>query len=129
METALEQGRDVFAVPGQINNPLSAGPHRFLQEGARLITGVDDILEEYGQKSLFRAEEVPESKMALTKEEERVLQYITAEPVTIEEIAYACGFHQVSHFINQFKKHEGCTPLRFRNAWCSNEPSKPFSAL
>lgn len=88
VETALEQGRDVFAVPGQINNPLSAGPHRFLQEGARLITGVDDILEEYGQKSLFRAEEVPESKMALTKEEERVLQYITAEPVTIEEIAY-----------------------------------------
>lgn len=34
VETALEQGRDVFAVPGQINNPLSAGPHRFLQEGS-----------------------------------------------------------------------------------------------
>lgn len=49
--------------------------------------------------------------------------------ITIEEIAYACGFHQVSHFINQFKKHEGCTPLKFRNAWCSNEPSKPSSAL
>ncbi len=51
VETALEQGRDVFAVPGQINNPLSAGPNRFLQEGARLVTRADDILEEYGYQT------------------------------------------------------------------------------
>lgn len=48
--------------------------------------------------------------------------------ISIEEIAYACGFHQVSHFISQFKKHEGCTPLKFRKAWCSNTPAKPPSA-
>lgn len=93
VETALEQGRDVFAVPGQIHNALSTGPHRFLQEGAKLVTCVDDILEEYGQTQLFRAEEIPAARMKLTTEEEQVLQHITAEPITIEELAYLSGFH------------------------------------
>lgn len=88
VETALEQGRDVFAVPGQINNPLSAGPNRFLQEGARLITSGADVLDEYGRKSLFTAADTPAATMALTKEENQVLQYVTAEPLTIEELAY-----------------------------------------
>lgn len=88
VETALEQGRDVFAVPGQINNPLSAGPHRFLQEGARLITSSADILEEYGQGCLFTTAETPKVTMTLTREEEQILQYFSAEPMTIEEIAY-----------------------------------------
>lgn len=88
VETALEQGRDVFAVPGQIQNPLSAGPHRFLQEGARLVTCGADVLAEYGQDCLFEAAEVPAATMALTKEEERILQYFSAEPMTIEEVAY-----------------------------------------
>ena len=88
VETALEQGRDVFAVPGQINNPLSAGPNRFLQEGARLITSSADILDEYGQESSFAAADTPAAAMTLTKEEDQVLQYVTAEPITIEELAY-----------------------------------------
>lgn len=36
---------------------------------------------------------------------------------TVEEIAYACGFHHVSHFINLFKSHEKATPLQFRKQW------------
>ena len=88
VDTALEQGRDVFAVPGQINNPLSAGPNRFLQEGARLITSGADVLDEYGQNSLFAAADTPTATMTLTKEEDQVLQYVTAEPITIEELAY-----------------------------------------
>ncbi len=136
IETALEQGRDVFAVPGQITNSLSAGPNRFLQEGARLVTNANDILEEYGHKiqSLFpdlddrnnkteknlqikqgnqknsknaidkniikelkqeiKQEEKQTKKqeinIPLTTEESRVLQNITAEPITIEELAYLC---------------------------------------
>ncbi len=45
---ALEQGRDVFAVPGDINNELSDGCHALVQEGAKLITSPSDVLCEYG---------------------------------------------------------------------------------
>lgn len=55
---ALEQGRDVFAVPGLIDNPLSEGCHALIQEGAKLISRVEDVFEEYGevQKEIFSAE-------------------------------------------------------------------------
>lgn len=43
---AAEQGRPVFAVPGAVDNPASAGTHRLLRDGAVLIRGVDDVLEE-----------------------------------------------------------------------------------
>ena len=43
---AMEEGREVFAVPGSLANPLTRGPHRLIQQGARLVTCVEDILEE-----------------------------------------------------------------------------------
>ncbi|MBF0628867.1 MAG: DNA-protecting protein DprA [Magnetococcales bacterium] len=43
---ALDQGREVFAVPGPIQEPNTRGPHALLRQGARLIEGVNDILEE-----------------------------------------------------------------------------------
>ncbi len=46
---ALEQGRDVFAVPGSIKDPLSAGCHKLVHEGAKLVHDVGDVLSEYGQ--------------------------------------------------------------------------------
>jgi len=109
VETALEQGRDVFAIPGQIYNPLSEGPHQLLQEGAQLITCADDVLRSYGliadtkkkekktnktaqaekeqQMSLFDAPS-PLSTVTLSDTEARVLGLFSAEPLAIEEAAY-----------------------------------------
>ena len=47
---ALDQGRDVFAVPGPIDDELSAGCHALIQEGAKLVASPEDILNEYGEQ-------------------------------------------------------------------------------
>lgn len=63
VRTALEQGRDVFAVPGDIRSPGSRGPHRLIQEGAKLVESVDDIVAELegicgsaGPRAAFQSE-------------------------------------------------------------------------
>ncbi|MEO6797557.1 MAG: DNA-processing protein DprA [Candidatus Dormibacter sp.] len=44
---ALEADREVFCIPGSIENPLAAGPHRLLKDGAKLVQSVEDVLEEF----------------------------------------------------------------------------------
>ncbi len=58
-ECALDQNRDVFAVPGSIFSSKSIGPNTLVQKGAKLVTSANDILEEYGQNpQLFEAKKI-----------------------------------------------------------------------
>jgi DNA processing protein len=52
---ALEQGREVFCVPGSIENPLTAGTHRLLKDGAKLVETVEDVLDEFPELARTRA--------------------------------------------------------------------------
>lgn len=81
--SALEEGRDVFAVPGSMYSPLSAGPHFLIQMGAKLLQRPDDILTELGLleregKSAQQAV-VPDSA-----EEAALLGILTSEPTELD---------------------------------------------
>lgn len=59
---ATEQGREVFAIPGSIHNPQARGCHKLIQQGAKLIEKVEDIMEEFKAHSGLFLPDVVESK-------------------------------------------------------------------
>lgn len=88
---ALEQGRDVFAVPGLIDNPLSEGCHALIQEGAKLISRVEDIFEEYGETSNFAANDVAKFEQNELQQNLFVVEPQVRSPNTVEQtIRIAC---------------------------------------
>lgn len=85
---ALEQGREVFAVPGPITSAMSRGTHQLLRQGARLLGGIEDIFEELD----LRIEPPQEDESAVTEEERRVLAHLGPEPVSLDRLARDTGF-------------------------------------
>ncbi len=99
---ALEQGREVFAVPGSIASPYSRGCHKLLKEGAKLVEKVEDILEEISLPSLTKDSFSPvqkddakrilssgsglEKQQQLEPDERTLLEFIPYEPLTLEDI-------------------------------------------
>lgn len=90
---ALDEGREVFAVPGRVDSGKSVGTHRLLQDGAKLVYRVDDILEELGLGEAAppaAAAPAPE-RGAPTPEEAGLLAHLDAYPRHIDEIISSSG--------------------------------------
>ncbi|MEN3046264.1 MAG: DNA-processing protein DprA [Candidatus Hydrothermales bacterium] len=79
---ALEMGKDIFAVPGEIFSPKSKGPHFLIKQGAHLATDPSDILEHLGIKH-----KPSDEKIKLEPEEEEIFNYLKEKGKThIDEI-------------------------------------------
>jgi DNA processing protein len=88
---ALDQGRDVFAVPGSIFGQSSQGTNKLIQQGAaKLITRIEDVLDEL---QLGSAGQQLEMRMTLPEDstEAALLSSLSNEPVHIDEICRAAG--------------------------------------
>ena len=92
-QAALEQGREVFAVPGSVFSPKSLGPHRLIQDGAKLVLGIDDIMAELPQQlDIFDHAPPAAPAVALTEAEQKVLAQLSHEPRHIDWLARQTNF-------------------------------------
>jgi len=85
---ALEQGREVFAVPGPIGDGRHRGSHRLLQQGATLVTGTDDVLDVLAPalRARLAGERVRAETAVLTLEERRILEAVGDGDAHVDEI-------------------------------------------
>lgn len=82
-QCALDQGREVFAIPGNINARTSKGANQLIKEGAKLVAGVDDILEELGMAGSPLAHQPPPQ---LEGEEAIIFALLCSEPLHVDKI-------------------------------------------
>lgn len=86
---ALEQNRDVMAIPGAIHNPKAQGCHHLLQQGARLVTSVADILDELGLDN--SSSPLTDSKLSLAIDDENLVNCLGFEVTTVNQIIARSG--------------------------------------
>ncbi|WP_238376406.1 DNA-processing protein DprA [Marinagarivorans algicola] len=94
---ALQQDREVFAIPGSIQNPLSKGCHALIKEGAKLVECPEDVVEELQGILAFKHTELVEKHVQApisrdvggehSSDEERILTYLGYDPVSFDALA------------------------------------------
>lgn len=94
---AAEQGRDVFALPGAVTNPLAAGPHQLIRDGALLVRDADDIATELGLNApcdssvlLQQTDALPADALP-SQAHSQLLKHIDFSPTDIDTIQRRCG--------------------------------------
>jgi DNA processing protein len=90
VQYALDQGREVMAVPGPIDSPTSVGPHNLIQQGAKLVREVEDILQELPVTATLgppRATETAPPTRPVA--DDPLLPFIGSEPIQLEELLKA----------------------------------------
>lgn len=94
---ALEQGREVFAIPGSIHNPLAQGCHALIQQGAKLTEKIRDIVEEFGPlyTALGMANNIQtirhNDQEGLDEGTKLLFEYIGYQPVGIDDLIESTG--------------------------------------
>lgn len=94
---ALEQGREVYAVPGQVGESASQGTNRLIQQGAKLVMSVEDMLEdlapglqEFRPQKKLQSQDMA-SDAALSSDENTVCSSLKDDPIHIDELADKTG--------------------------------------
>ncbi len=92
----LEQGREVFAIPGSIHNPQVRGCHQLIRQGAKLVEQASDIIEDLGSLLGLVAQQQAaatsdETVAALDDDYQRLLEQIGYDPVSIETLLQRSG--------------------------------------
>ena len=97
-EFALDEGREVFCIPGNIFSDKSAGPHRLIKAGARLVDSPQDILEEVfpelcgsAHSNLFAGLNDTTPLRKCTEGQQKLLDMLTQGPQTLEQLVTATG--------------------------------------
>lgn len=156
---AMEQDRDIFAVPGNVDAPLSEGPNRLIQQGAKLVTCARDIFQEYVQRfpGKFRRESAltPEAEAARLAGAERTepkksaaspqkpidtgvkQEYIDKSGLADDQVSILTALGEQSLLAEDLIEDTGIPPKRVLSAltllqiqgYVEERPGKRFQAL